>query len=95
MEIGNETLWYALGFAGQFLFASRFLVQWLSSERAGRSLVPIAFWYLSVLGGATLLVYAIYRADPVFITGQSVGLLIYGRNLHLIARERRSAAQSR
>ena len=88
-----ETLeiWYVVGFAGQALFASRFLVQWLASERAGRSTMPVAFWFLSMGGGAVLLSYAIYREDPVFIVGQLGGLFIYLRNLHLIARERRTA----
>ena len=86
------TTWIAVGFFGQALFSLRFLVQWLSSERQGRSTIPRAFWYFSIAGGATLLAYAIHRQDPVFILGQSVGVLIYARNLHLIFRERRSAA---
>jgi lipid-A-disaccharide synthase-like uncharacterized protein len=80
--------WIALafGFGGQLLFSLRFLVQWLASERAGRSVMPLAFWWLSIAGGATLLAYAIYREDPVFIVGQAAGLLIYARNLWLIRR---------
>jgi lipid-A-disaccharide synthase-like uncharacterized protein len=66
-------------------------VQWLSSERERRSIIPVAFWYFSVAGGVTLLAYAVYRADPVFIVGQLTGLFIYGRNLHLIMLERRHA----
>ncbi len=88
----SAAIWLAIGFLGQALFASRFLVQWITSERQKRSVIPHAFWYLSILGGATLLVYAIYRADPVFIVGQVGGLFIYSRNLRLIARERRLAA---
>ncbi|GEO80210.1 lipid-A-disaccharide synthase N-terminal domain-containing protein [Pararhodospirillum oryzae] len=84
------TIWTAIGFLGQFFFSLRFLVQWLSSERARRSVVPIAFWYFSVLGGATLLAYAIHQQDPVFIFGQGLGLLIYARNLVLIRRARRA-----
>ena len=84
-------IWLFVGFAAQALFGARFLVQWLSSERAGRSTIPIAFWYLSTAGGSTLLAYAIFREDPVFIVGQAGGLLIYLRNLHLIMRERRAA----
>ncbi|MFU8894871.1 MAG: lipid-A-disaccharide synthase N-terminal domain-containing protein [Gammaproteobacteria bacterium] len=85
-----ETVWLTVGFIGQALFSARFLVQWLSSERKGRSIVPTEFWYFSLAGGATLLSYAIYRADPVFIVGQLTGLFIYGRNLQLIVRERRA-----
>jgi lipid-A-disaccharide synthase-like uncharacterized protein len=83
-----SVLWLVIGFLGQLLFSLRFLAQWVASERAGRSVVPLSFWYLSVLGGATLLAYAIYRADPVFIVGQLTGVFIYGRNLQLIRRER-------
>ena len=86
------TAWIAVGFFGQALFSLRFLVQWLSSERQRRSTIPLPFWYFSIAGGATLLAYAIHRQDPVFILGQSVGVLIYARNLHLILRERRAAA---
>lgn len=81
-------LWLAVGLIGQALFSLRFLVQWFCSERQGRSVVPLEFWYFSLVGGATLLAYAIYRQDPVFIIGQFTGLFIYLRNLHLIRRER-------
>jgi len=84
------TIWIAIGFAGQLLFTARFLVQWLSSERARRSVVPTAFWYLSLAGGVTLLAYALHRKDPVFIAGQAAGAVIYVRNIVLIARERRT-----
>lgn len=79
-----DWIWLGVGFAGQALFSMRFLVQWLASERKGRSVVPLAFWYFSVAGGVTLLAYAVYRADPVFIMGQLGGVLIYLRNLQLI-----------
>ncbi|NLI83146.1 MAG: hypothetical protein GX443_15890 [Deltaproteobacteria bacterium] len=79
----------ALGFAAQGLFAARFLVQWIASEKAKRSVVPISFWFLSVGGGTLLLVYALLRRDPVFILGQASGLVIYSRNLYLIYQERR------
>ncbi len=75
---------------GQAFFSMRFLLQWLFSERAKRSIIPVAFWYFSILGGATLLIYAIHRRDPVFIVGQASGLLIYVRNLHMIAGEKRN-----
>lgn len=83
------TLWTAIGFLGQVFFSMRFIVQWVTSERVRQSVIPVAFWYFSVFGGATLLAYAIHRQDPVFIVGQGVGLLIYGRNLYFIFRQRR------
>ena len=84
-------VWIAIGFLAQALFSARFFVQWIASERAGRSVVPVAFWFFSVAGGAMLFAYAIWREDPVFIVGQGAGLLIYLRNIWLIVRERRSA----
>ncbi|MFQ5783895.1 MAG: lipid-A-disaccharide synthase N-terminal domain-containing protein [Alphaproteobacteria bacterium] len=84
-----EAVWVAIGLAGQGVFASRFLVQWIYSERVGKSIVPLAFWYLSILGGITLLTYALWRRDPVFIVGQSFGLFIYLRNLVLLRRQAR------
>ena len=86
-----ENFWLVLGFAAQALFASRFLVQWIASERVGRSIIPNAFWFLSLAGGLLLLTYAIYRKDPVFILGQATGALIYTRNLILIYREQARA----
>ncbi|MEX0853296.1 MAG: lipid-A-disaccharide synthase N-terminal domain-containing protein [Bauldia sp.] len=80
------TIWLVVGFIGQALFSARFMVQWIASERARQSVIPVAFWFFSVGGGVTLLAYAIYRRDPVFIVGQAAGLLIYGRNLILIFR---------
>lgn len=76
--------WIVVGFVGQAFFTSRFLVQWLMTERLKKSVVPTAFWYLSILGGSILLFYALYRKDPVFIAGQASGLFIYFRNLHFI-----------
>ena len=87
--ISSAPVWLAIGFLGQAFFSMRFLVQWISSERRGQSIIPVAFWYFSVLGGATLLTYAIHRQDPVFIVGQGAGLLIYGRNLYFILRDRK------
>lgn len=84
-----DTLWLAIGFAGQLLFTSRFLVQWIASERSRRSVVPRAFWWFSLAGGVTLLAYALRRQDPVFAIGQASGLIIYARNLVLIGRQRR------
>lgn len=80
-------VWMIVGFLGQAMFTMRFVVQWFTSERAGRSVTPLAFWYFSLLGGSILLGYAIHRRDPVFILGQGMGLLIYARNLQLIAHQ--------
>ena len=79
--------WVALGFAAQFMFMSRFVVQWVVSERTGRSVIPGAFWLFSIGGGTLLLVYAIHKQDPVFIVGQFFGLFIYSRNIWFILRE--------
>jgi lipid-A-disaccharide synthase-like uncharacterized protein len=81
--------WLAIGFAGQALFFMRFFIQWIHSERQRKSIIPVAFWYFSLGGGATLLAYAIYRADPVFIVGQFCGLFIYSRNLYFIMHAKR------
>lgn len=78
--------WWAVGFGGQLAFGSRFVVQWITSERERRSVVPLAFWYLSIVGGLLLLAYACYRLDPVFIIGQSTGTFVYVRNLQLLAK---------
>ena len=91
-KLNSNTIWLAIGFAGQVFFSMRFFIQWLYSEKKGRSVVPIAFWYFSLLGGLTLLCYAIYRVDPVFIAGQAGGLLIYIRNLQLIRREQKKGS---
>ena len=88
-----EFWWVVFGLGGQLMFTARFLVQWLASERQQRSVVPVAFWYLSIAGGLVLLTYAIYRRDPVFILGQSMGVFIYLRNLVLIHAERRRAPE--
>lgn len=86
----NLTFWLVLGFTGQLMFSMRFLVQWITSERARRSVIPVAFWYFSILGGLLLFVYALWRQDPVFIVGQGAGILIYSRNLYFVHRERRT-----
>ena len=84
--ITTEAIWIATGFLGQGLFFGRWIVQWLASERSASSKVPISFWYLSLVGGLITLAYAIYRKDPVFIAGQSIGSVVYVRNLMLIYR---------
>ena len=83
--------WIILGFVAQGLFTMRFLVQWIASERAGRSVIPLAFWIFSIAGGVLLLVYALYRKDAVFIAGQAFGTFVYVRNLYFVLRERRAA----
>lgn len=85
-------IWIGIGLLGQFLFTSRFLVQWIASERLGESVIPSAFWWLSLAGGVTLLIYAIWRQDPVFVIGQGTGLVVYSRNLALIYAKRSKAA---
>ena len=80
------TIWLIVGFMGQMFFSARFFLQWVYSEIKKKSIIPIGFWYFSLLGGATLLAYAIHREDPVFIVGQGAGLIIYSRNLILIKR---------
>ena len=87
--------WVALGLFAQALFFMRFLVQWIASERAGESVVPMAFWYFSIGGSLLLLTYAIHKLDPVFIIGQSTGSLIYIRNIVLIRRKARQSSRSR
>jgi lipid-A-disaccharide synthase-like uncharacterized protein len=91
MDWSDSTAWLAFGLTGQAAFFSRFLVQWLASERAGRSVVPVAFWYLSLVGAGILFVYAFHRREPVFLLGQSVGGFVYIRNLALIRRESKVA----
>ncbi len=80
-----------LGLFGQLVFTARFVVQWIASERAGRSVVPLAFWWTSLSGAGLLFAYGLFRADPIILLGQSLGFLIYSRNLALIRRERRRA----
>lgn len=90
--INAASIWLVIGFLGQALFSARFLVQWIASERARKSIIPNAFWFFSIGGGVVLLAYAIYRQDPVFIVGQGAGLFIYARNIYFIMRDRREAA---
>ena len=90
MMLSSGQLWLLVGFMGQALFSARVLVQGIASEKARRSIIPNAFWFFSIAGGTTLLAYAIYRQDPVFIVGQAAGLAIYLRNIYFIMRERKS-----
>jgi lipid-A-disaccharide synthase-like uncharacterized protein len=87
--VGSTSFWLTIGFVGQALFTARFLVQWAVSEKRRDAVVPVAFWWLSLLGGAALLAYAISRRDPVIVVGQVLGLFIYARNLVLIDKARR------
>ena len=86
--------WVALGFLAQALFSARFLVQWIASERAGKMVMPIAFWFFSIGGGVLLFGYALYIRDPVFILGQGFGVFVYVRNLYFELRDRRAAASA-
>jgi len=84
--------WIIIGLIGQSLFFMRFLVQWVASERRGESVIPVLFWYLSLAGGFTLLLYAIHIRDPIFILGQSLGAFIYIRNLNFISQKKNKPA---
>lgn len=91
LKLTSDMIWLLIGLLGQVIFSARFIIQWIMSERQKRSVIPVVFWYLSLFGGITLLLYAIHRRDPVFILGQLSGMLIYGRNLFLIQREAQRA----
>lgn len=84
--LGNVDIGILIGYVAQAMFAMRFVVQWIASERAGKSVVPTAFWVFSIGGGIMLLGYAIYRKDPVFIIGQAFGVFVYLRNLQFVVR---------
>ena len=85
MEISLS--WLIIGFLGQLFFSARFILQWIYSEINKKSIIPLGFWFFSILGGVTLLIYAIHRKDPVFIMGQATGLFIYARNLYFINKQ--------
>ena len=91
----SEKAWLGVGFLAQLMFSMRFIVQWIASERARRSIVPETFWYFSFVGGFMLLAYAVYRADPVFIIGQAAGLVIYARNIYFIWVNKRAPEAAR
>jgi lipid-A-disaccharide synthase-like uncharacterized protein len=82
--------WVILGFSAQALFTMRFVVQWIASERAGHSVIPLAFWIFSIFGGLLLFVYSLYRKDAVFIAGQGFGVFVYLRNLYFVMRDRKA-----
>ena len=85
-----DAVWLAVGLLGQLMFTARFVVQWIASERAGKSVVPVAFWYFSLIGGVVVLVYGLHKLEPVIILGQLPGVVIYTRNLWLIRAERQA-----
>ena len=91
-----DAIWITVGLLGQLMFTGRFIVQWIASEKAGRSVVPVAFWYFSILGGLIVLAYGIHKLDPVIIVGQLPGVVIYSRNLWLIKKhaDRRADGQT-
>jgi lipid-A-disaccharide synthase-like uncharacterized protein len=91
----SEHFWLSIGLLGQASFSMRFLVQWIASERRKESVIPVSFWFFSIGGGLTLLIYAIYRMDPVFIIGQGAGLVVYLRNLYLIRRKQSGLTEAR
>lgn len=88
-----ERFWIIFGFVGQFMFTMRFVVQWIASERAKKSVMPNTFWFFSILGSTILFIYAVYRRDPVFMLGQSFGMIVYFRNIILIARHKKLSAE--
>lgn len=94
LVMSSFTFWLTVGFVGQGVFTARFLVQWLASEKERAVVVPPAFWWLSIVGGVALLSYAVHNRDPVIIVGQSMGLVVYARNLMLEAKKRRRAERA-
>lgn len=88
MSVENWNIFLIIGFIGQGLFSMRFIIQWLASEKAKKSVIPFSFWIFSLSGSIFLLIYAIYKKDPVFILGQAPNVLIYSRNIYLIKKNR-------
>lgn len=91
MTLANSS-WVAIGLAGQFFFTMRFVVQWIATEKKKKSVIPVSFWYFSILGSIILFCYSVYRQDPVFILGQAFGITVYLRNLHFVRKEKNHAA---
>lgn len=87
----GDMIWLGVGLVGQSLFMMRFVVQWIHSERHQKSVIPVSFWYLSLIGGVTVLAYGLHKAEPVIILGQLPGTFVYARNLMLIRREKHDA----
>ncbi len=88
MNINNWNIFLIIGLIGQGLFSMRFIIQWIASEKAKKSVIPFSFWIFSLLGSILLLIYALYKKDPVFILGQAPNVLIYSRNIYLIKKKR-------
>ncbi|NRB00727.1 MAG: lipid-A-disaccharide synthase N-terminal domain-containing protein [Rhodobacteraceae bacterium] len=84
VDTPRDLIWLAIGLVAQLMFSARFLVQWISSEREKKSVVPVSFWWLSLFGGAMLFIYGLERGEPVILLGQSFGIIVYARNLWLI-----------
>src|SRR6185295_16627245 len=93
--VANFDWWVVLGFAAQLMFTMRFVVQWIETERQKKSVIPLAFWLFSIAGGLLLLLYALYRRDPVFIAGQVFGVFVYLRNLQFVLRDQRKKTENR
>lgn len=91
LSFEENSIWLIVGFIGQGLFFMRFLVQWIATEKAQKSVIPDLFWYFSLSGGAVLFSYALYRQDPVFILGQGLGIFIYLRNLYFVRKNKNAA----
>lgn len=89
-----DVVWLVVGLLGQTMFMMRFIVQWIHSERHQKSVIPVSFWYLSLIGGLTVLAYGLHKAEPVIILGQLPGTLVYTRNLMLIHRGKRTASDA-
>jgi lipid-A-disaccharide synthase-like uncharacterized protein len=92
--VAKFDFWLAFGLVAQLLFTARFLVQWISSERAGQSVVPMAFWFFSMGGGLMTLVYGVVKREPVIILGQALATIIYVRNIMLILKNRASRSRT-
>ncbi len=90
MDWGDSPAWLAFGLLGNAAFGSRFLLQWMASERAGESVVPVAFWWLSIAGSLILLIYALHLRNPVFTLAYLPNAFVYWRNLSLIRKKRRA-----
>jgi lipid-A-disaccharide synthase-like uncharacterized protein len=88
----TNSSWVAIGLAGQFFFTMRFVLQWIATEKKKKSVIPVSFWYFSILGSIILLCYSVYRQDPVFILGQAFGMTVYFRNLYFVRKEKNHAA---
>jgi lipid-A-disaccharide synthase-like uncharacterized protein len=93
--VAKLDFWLVFGILAQLLFTARFIVQWIVSEKLGKSVVPLAFWFLSMGGGVMLLIYGLVRREPIIIMGQALAVFIYMRNLMLIFRNRSDGSESR